>query len=286
MKTPWFSISAVVAACLALAGPARAERAPSGEIIALELPGFATMDRGSEESFAEVAAGMSFFEGEDPDFNARADLYAQYLVANRTGGYAALPLSLLIDGDENETAVGNLEIGALHNLRASPRTAIVLRAGLMLPTADDDLEGALVNAITAYSRFTDLPSVMAKRTYLRLAASPMYRSGEFFARADVGLDLVLDEPEGADSDTAVRLNLGAGFTNGAIALMGELVSVGTTSDSDDDQRFHHTAAVSVRGGMGSGIQGFAAILLPLDDDNSLFGVDFVIIAGTRVPIKQ
>jgi len=245
------------------------------------------MDRASEESFAEVAAGMSFFEGDDPDFNARLDLYGQYLTASGAGGYAALPVSLLVNNDENETAVGNVELGALYNLRASPRTAVALRGGLALPTADEDLAGGAVNYLTAYSRFTDRVSIAANTTWLRLAASPMYRHGQFFARVDMGLDLAVDEPEGVDIDPLARLNLGVGFTNGAIAVMGELLSTGTTGDvALGDDRFHYAAALSARGGMGSGVQGFAAIVLPVGEESSSTTVDFVLIAGARIPIEH
>lgn len=287
MKPAPLSTSIGIVVCLALANPAKAERAPSGEIVAYEIPGFVTLDRTGEGSYAELAAGTSFFEGDDPDFNTRVDLYGQYVTPSRAGGYAALPVSFLYNDDESETAVGNLELGALYNLRASPRTAIALRAGVMLPTADDDPGGILLNYLTAYSRFTDVASTRVDRTFLRLAASPTHRAGGFFLRADLGLDLVVDEPEGADSDPTLRVNLGAGFSNGAVAVMGELVSVGTTRESDPgDERFDHAVAVAVRGGMGSGIQGFAAVLFPLDEASSPLAVDFAVIAGTRVPFEQ
>lgn len=282
MKTIGWALALVVVGSVGISGVARADEPPT-QPSSVE-PGFVTLDRADDHSFVEIDAGVSFFDGEDPDFNVRMDLYGQYVSQTGFGGYGTIPIAYVADGDDSETAVGNLEFGGIYNLQQGPRTSIALRGGLMLPTADDDdLAEAIVRYATAYGRLTDLTSVSSETTWLRLAASPIYRDGELFFRADGGIDVAIDEPDGADVDPIVRLNLGAGFTAGSIAFTGELASIGTTGDVDEDEdRFYHTLGVSARGRLGGSAEGFGAMVVPLDAD----GIDYVLMAGVRVAIDR
>lgn len=287
MKITHVLVSTCLVGWVGVAGVVHAQPAPAEETVA-ETPGFVTMDRADAHSFIDAGAGITFFDGDDPDFNARLDLYGQYVTPQGAGGYVSLPISFLMDDDSDisETALGNVELGGLYVLRQSPKLDVALRGGLMLATADDDDMGQVTNLITAFGRLTDLASAFSDVTWLRLAASPLYRSGNVFLRADAGLDVAVDKPEGSDVDPLARINLGAGFTNGSIAGMAELVMLGTTGDVDEDEdRFIETLALSFRGGLGGGVQGYCALVLPLDNDIT-DGIDYILTLGMRIPIPR
>jgi len=286
METTVRVVSLGLVGCVCLAGVARADEETTEA--PLDIPGFVTLDRADGRSFFELDGGMSFFEGDDPDFNLRMDLHGQYVSPSGAGGYATLPIAFLADNDDSETALGNVEFGGIYNIRQSPTTSIALRGGLTLPTANsDDLGEAIVRFATMYGRLTDLTSVSAKVTWLRLAISPIYRDGNVFFRADGGLDLAIDSPDDSDVDPLVRFDVGAGIIAGSVALTAELVTVGTTGDVDEgDDRFFNTLALSACGGLSGSVQGFGALVVPLDSDEFLVDVDFVFVAGVRVPLGR
>lgn len=262
------------------AGAARADDA------LVSIPGFATLDRVDGASHVDISSAFTLFDGDDPDFNNRLDFHAQYVAPSGFGGYAALPFSILVDED-TETAVGNLELGAVYAVGAAPVT-LVLRGGLALATADDDPAGAITNLVTIFGRFTDLVSVFPDTTWLRLGASPLFRQGKAFFRADVGIDVPIDTPENVDIDPFLRVNLGGGFETGAVAVTAELVTLGFLGDVDDDvDRFLHMAAFSLRARTQSGLQPFVAASFPIDiEDNFIINVSLVVIAGLRIPINR
>lgn len=284
MRTSRWVVLIGFAGYVSPAGVAHADVPPAEPTT--QVPGFVTIDRADGHSFVEVGGSMSFYEGEDPDFNARVDLYGQYVTPSGAGGYATLPVGFIADNDDSETALGNLEFGGIFNLQQGAKTSIVFRGGLTLPTADDDdLSEAIVRYATLFGRLTDLTSSASDITWLRFAASPIYHEDNLFLRADGGFDVPIDKPEGSTVDPLVRLNLGAGFTNGSVAVMGEFVTIGTTGDVDENEdRFLNTLALSVRGGVGSPLEGFAALVVPIDVEDTLIDVDFVLVAGVRVPI--
>lgn len=247
----------------------------------IETPTFATLDRTDARSHADVGMSMAFFDGQDPDFNTRLDLYGQYVTPTGAGGYASLPISYLSDNDESETALGNLELGGIYNIDRGS-TQIVLRGGLALATADESFEGVITNLVAVQARLTDLVGISPNTTWMRVAGSPIHRSGNLFVRGDFGFDVAIDEPSGADVDPIVRANLGVGFVDDTFALMGELVTIGTTGDvSDGEDRFLHTAALSVRLDTGT-VSPYAALIMPLDE--VLVDVSFVATAGLQIPL--
>ena len=251
----------------------------------VDVPSFATMDRVDRRSHADVSLATSFFDGEDPDFNTRLDLHAQYVTPQGTGGYASLPMSYISDGDDSEGAVGNFELGGIHVINQGP-TDIVLRGGLMLATASDDFESYIVNFATVGGRITDYVAVFPDTTWLRLGGSAIHRAGNLFARADLGLDVALDKPDGASIDPLVRVNVGAGVAQGDLAFMAEFATIGTTGDVEEDEdRFIHTFAVSLRARAGT-VSPFAAIVVPMNMDGGFIDVSFVATAGVQIPIGK
>src|SRR5690606_936850 len=144
-------------------------------------------------------------------------------------------------------------------LRLNPNTVLVLRGGLALGTADDDIGGIVTNFANSFNRLTDYIAIFPETTSLRLAASPVYQSGQVFLRADGGFDIPISSPDDSDIDPLIRLNLAAGVHLGQAALMAEFANLGTTGDvSDGEDRFIHTLALSGRLFLGS-VQAFAAL---------------------------
>jgi hypothetical protein len=247
-------------------------------------PGFVTLDRGDARSFLDASLARSFFEGADPDFNVRMELYYQYVTPSGTGGYVSAPFSYLSDNDESGKAFGNVEIGGLHNLELSPKTDLVFRGGVTIPTApgiEDDINDVVANLANATARITDYLTVFPETTALRLAASPVHRSGQVFVRGDGGVDIVLDSPGDDDIDPLLRINLGVGVLAGKTAVAAEFATLGTTGDVDDgEDRFLHTLAITVRHDLQS-VQLFGALVLPVNAD--FLNVDTTLIAGGRIP---
>ncbi len=243
------------------------------------IPGFGTMDRFDEQSkFATSLSYISFDDGFFEDLTVlRFDFFGQYMTPDGLGGYAMMPFNRISFMDNSESGVGNLEIGGLYVVQGA--TPIVLRGGIALDTADSQTGG-----IGLFSRITDFPSDFPDTTWLRLSASPLWRTGTTFFRVDAGLDVPIDDGD-SDIDPLVRLNVGGGIETGDIAIMGELVTVGTTDTGEDGEdgpdlgeRFIHTLAATGRYMGGGNLQPHFTLSIPLDDDTNDV-IDFVVIIG-------
>jgi hypothetical protein len=222
---------------------------------------FATLDRASGESGA--AADLSYITGDLDDLEggiSRLDLHGQYMHASGFGGYASFAVSkafvdakdaanqMFADVMGDATAVSNLELGAQYRRALRDDLTIVGHVGLVLPTAQsDDLGAVLTNVISVQRRFNDLVTAFPEITALRVGVSPMWHRGAVFARLDLGADIPVDEPEMVSTDPLIHANIAVGARSGKLSGALELVTVGTTGDvGDDEDRFLHTAAVSLR----------------------------------------
>lgn len=199
----------------------------------------------------------------------RSELYGQYVHASGFGGYAKLPLSYAYyqydqdDGGTGSLRTHNAELGALY---VAERGAVRLvgQAGLVVPTLNDDL---LFRYRTAFdgSRAEDaLLSSASRVTALRLSTSPMWRAGRVFARADLGVDLVLasKEVEGGSQLSTVMARGGAGVgyaPTAALAVTAELAAYNVGRDGSLE-----TVAVSCRFARATW-ELYGALILPLDD---------------------
>jgi hypothetical protein len=278
--------TAIALLVVSVAGPAAAQEpdAPADG----PFPNLATLDRGTDHSDFNGSLALSFFGDNGPDSAARLDLGGQYVTPQGFGGYAQVPLTYLDGGDESETELGNIELGGVYIAKAGEGLDVVMKGGLVLPTGPDDLNFLVTYAGAAIPRLTDLISAAPDVTALRLNGSPLYRQGTFFARADLGIDIVIDEPDGSDSDPLIHINLAAGMQAGSVTIAGEIVTLGTTGDVDEDEgRFYHTAAISV--GMDAGsVRPYGALVFPFDNDLASEFLDgtLAIMAGIEVPIAS
>ena len=118
----------------------------------------------------------------------------------------------------------------LYVRRVSPTTELVFRGGVTVPTGngDDDVNDFIVNAVGTTARITDTFQIIPEGLSLRLAVSPIIRSGQFFARFDGGIDINIDNAGMSEPDPVLRLNAGAGMDLGTVALTAELANAIST----------------------------------------------------------
>ena len=200
------------------------------------------------------------------------------------GGYLAIPLTNVdVDfpllGNDSELAFGNLEIGGLWAKNFGP-TDLVLHGGVALPTADDDGVGAY-QALGAIPRFGDFVQRVPDTSWLRLGASPMGRGGQFFWRADVGLDLALDDDTTAEISPVFHLSVGGGFDLGAAQLLLELVNVFTSPADDNADNSASTLTLGARFDAGS-VKPGVGLLLPLANDDLTDDLDMALVVSLAI----
>lgn len=260
--------------------PAVQAQPPAPDTDAPSTPHFVTFDRVGDDSALNMSLSYASFDGEGTDFNARLDLHGRYMSPMGVGGYLNFPLSLIDFDDQREFALGNLELGGLYALN-TPASQIILRGGLVLPTADE--EDAYINIMTGLGRFSDYITAIPETTVLRLSGSLTHHMRDVFLRADVGLDVPVDSAREEQLDPFVRLDLGVGLHTSSVTLTAEFAIVGTT-ESNEDNRFISNIAFAVNGRSAS-IQPYAAFVVPLEDEFSDV-IDFVVIAGVQAPLGR
>lgn len=230
-----------------------------------------TMDRFTPLSKLDIDfAYVAYDEPPETDITVLGFTIAgQYMTPRGFGGYLSIPLSYLsIDppllDEDSELALGNIELGGVWSKYTSPHAAIVVHAGVALPTASDENVAAF-QFLASSPRYGDLVQRVTNSTWLRVGVSGMGRSGKLFLRGDVGVDLALDEDNAAELSPVFRINVGAGVDLKSAHLLAELVTNVVSDDSDDETA--STLALGARfvsGNLRPGI----AILLPVGFDQA------------------
>jgi hypothetical protein len=274
------STASLLVGSLATLAPSLAsadEPAPASTI------GFSTMDRAGTENALSVSLGFHVYDDSDGDVTGqRLDIYGQdYLPNMDLGIYSSVSFSnLMIEDADDINAMSNLEVGALYRMKGGENLDVVLRGGFSIATADED-EGVLANLATAYQRIGDVVNLLPDKNYMRFSASPIYRAGNAFVRADVGMDIGVSGDEDI-ADYLLHANVGAGVSSGKLTVTGELVSVGILDDVDGEEepdlsdRFVHTGAISARYDAGA-VKPYLSFITPLDDDAA--GEVFIFTVG-------
>jgi hypothetical protein len=235
---------------------------------------FATLSRASGQTGA--GADVSFVTG---DFGAldgaisRLDLHGEYVHASGFGAYGSFALSkAFLDGEggdalEDVTARSNLELGVQYRRAVRDDLDLVAHAGLALPTAQggDDLPAVVVNTLSVQRRLDDYVLAFGDLTALRLGVAANYRKGIWFARAEVGADIALDEPMGVELDPIIHGNVAVGAKLGKVSIAGELVTLATSGNVDEgEDRFLHQVAISASYDLGT-VRPSLMVAMPLDD---------------------
>lgn len=217
-----------------------------------------------------------------------------YMTPEGFGGYLAVPLSYIdveynlgpFQSNDSELAIGNIEGGFQFAKWFRPDTAVVFHAGLALPTADDDGAG-VYQFYAAAPRYGDLVQRWPNSTWLRLGLSPMGRSGKLFWRADLGLDLAVNDDNNAgDIAPIFRVNVGGGVDLGGAQLLGELVTDVVDSNGGDDSASTLTlGARFVSGNLRPGV----GLLFPIGFENNGQNqdyLDFALILSLSIHLDQ
>ncbi|HET6611634.1 MAG TPA: hypothetical protein VFG83_06585 [Kofleriaceae bacterium] len=286
MKTTLSILSAL--SILAVAPPAFAQYASSPGASSGVTGEFTQLDRQSPVSQFGVDFGGAYWHSDflDNITAVRIDLHGHYTAPNGFGFYGSLPIVRTFSDEDDVTGTGNLDVGGFKVLDTGSPWQVILRGGLFLATADEG-EGSFANILGYPARLTDFYSVFPDSTTLRLSASPIIRSGNGFFRADLGLDLPLSEPDGADTEPLLRANFGGGGDLGSARLMGELIFMHAFSDVDDDDNTIVSAAITARFGkdlVRPGVSLGSIIYVPdSDSDDYLFDPLLLIFSLQFVP---
>ena len=246
-------------------------------------PGFMTLDRQDGRSAAGVEAAYLFFSdtGSTSVTPLRFDLYGRYIdPVSGFGGYAQLPVSYVSESAGGQsvsvTGFGDLELGGIFVPKInSPGLGAILHAGLTLPTGSSAMggsatspPGAEANIVTLIARVDDFFQFVPKGVSLRLGGSPVYRSGQFFARADFGIDLNLSHEGNGTVDSFMHVNVAGGLDLGDAAVTLEIVNVYDTKSMSGDfgSNWINEGAATVRF-MAGKIQPYGGYVFPMDHDS-------------------
>jgi len=246
-----FACSLVVASMVA--GPAVASAGPDH---------FVTIDRVDDSSRGGLEVSDQLDTNDATFF--RVDAHGQYVdPASGLGGYVTVPLGHGSGNGESYTSLGDLEAGILYSPRlSSPDLKLILHAGLTLPTAPSDDNHVLTNVYTVGPRLTDFYLAVPEAWSIRAGVSPLVRSGQLFARADVGFDVNVANGAQGNVESMFRFNAGAGVDLGDAAVMAELTNLHANGSGG---AWIETGALTLRGEVGT-VQPYAALVVGLDDD--------------------
>lgn len=264
-------VFAALSAVAALAGTAAAEPMRDAD----RIHDFHSVDRLTPATTFGVAIGYEVWD-DNPliDQVLGFDLSGHFVSQSGVGGYLVLPITYVSTKDSflteggSETMIGNVELGGLYARKLGKRADFAVHIGVALPTADDD-NGAisLAQPYASVPRFGDLVQRWPNSTWLRLGFSPMGSYGPFFWRADVGIDLMIDDDDGLalGLSPVLRLNAAAGVDLGVADVTAELVNNLTDPDNETSDELIHSLALGTRFDGGS-VQPGVALILPFIDN--------------------
>jgi hypothetical protein len=236
-------------------------------------PTFDSLSLGRLTPLSTIAFDFGFEVWDEPA-NTETNVYtiniAGHFVNRRgIGGYFTVPLTYLDlqagPVEDSEMAFGNVEAGGIYTKLFGRSTALLLHAGVALPTAEDDGAAAL-QFIGSFTRLPDVALHVTNSTWLRTGISGMGRANSLVWRADFGLDLALDEDDAVHYSPIWYVNVGGGIDLGSATLLAELANVISDADdnSDDSASTFTFGARFASGTLRPGI----GILLPIDFDGA------------------
>jgi hypothetical protein len=250
----------------------------------LSSPRFATLDRADGTSGGALDWTYMFVKNNNGGTAFGVDAYGDYVdKATGLGGYVLLPIFYANGNNMTNGGIGDIELGALYVARLNPNAGIALRAGVALPSGATG-ENGLVNALESFARPTDFYLGIPKGTSMRLAASPLIRSGILFARLDVGVDVNFDQDGGGSVPTILRVNFGVGaLLVPQLAVTLESSNMFVTKQPAGAQTNFDVAALSVRYAAGT-IHPYAAVSIPLDSQTKMV-FDAFLSLGLNVAMR-
>jgi hypothetical protein len=268
------SLTVSAFASLFLAAPAGAQE---------EAPTLASMDRVGDDSRLGLDAAYTRFAEDDllgELSTLRFDLYGRYVHPSGGGVAASLPFTAAWADEDSEYQIGNASVFALYNVGPGP-VRVFTRAGIVLPTADDEDGGS--NLLGGLGRLGDFSTGLPETTSLVFAISPQIKGGRFFTRADLGVDFVVDEPEGQDDfGPLVHISAAAGVDTGPVDVSAEIVNEFNLGEDEDDALHNLGFTASYTGGQ---VRPHVGFVVPFGSDITEL-VDFVVLAGVSGAIGR
>lgn len=280
------------AAALLIPSIAHAERKSGGLPPADPVHDFHTTDRFTPVTTFGFALGYQAIDDNALflDSAIGMELAGHFVSQMGGGGYLVVPFSHVsvdppvFDGD-SELMIGNVEAGFLYAAPLGHRADVLFHLGVALPTAADE---ELIHAYQPFAttpRYGDLVQRWPNSTWMRLGVSPMGTAGPVFYRADLGLDLMLDDDDdtGVDISPVVRVNVAGGLDFGK----GEVsVELATNIVSPEDDTEDETASTLAVGGRfdGGNVHPGIALIFPIDFDGDADAIDFGVAASLTVRV--
>jgi hypothetical protein len=246
---------------------------------------FVSLDRTGVRSSLSAQLGYTSLDVSDGSITPlHLAVLGQLMSAQGYGAYGNVAISR-ISGSSNSgasdsnTELGGLELGGVAVSRR-PEADWIIRGGLVLPTAPDDLEGLVTNILGGVARITDVVQSAPGSTWARFSVSPILRATGWILRADVGFDLPLDSPDGVELNSLARINLAAGVVSGGHQVAVEFVNV-FSLNSEASTRAFHSLGLSYAADLGSWAP-FVGLSKLFGDSGE--GFNFSLVGGIRVPL--
>lgn len=259
---------------------------------AAQIPGFVAIDRLDASSRAGLE--LMYLDPNTKTFMTsskltllRFEAHARYVdQASGLGGYVQVPLAYArssataVSSTSTITDFGDIELGAIFIPKLSiPHVGLVAHAGITAPTGEGKNE-AFVGVVESVTALPELYNTLPKGTTIKLGVSPIFRSGNLFARLDLGLDWNINVQEGSIGN-GVHYNFGVGVDLGRVALMLETENLSITNDrpagNPSDAVTFNSIAVSARADADI-VSPYLAVVIPVEHDSSDL-IDFAVTAG-------
>ena len=184
-------------------------------------PFFALLDRASALSRAGAAVGVGDVR--------RVELFANYAF-ERYGVYAQyLETDLRPDTPMSASGKRTIEAGATRRFHLDALGTLVARAGLLVPVANDDVNGFVGSSVDAAVDPTDVAVSFPSSFAVRTSASLTRRRKYIVLEGDAGVDWILDGQR-APVEAVLRANAGLGLGTRAGLVSLELSNAVLASD--------------------------------------------------------
>lgn len=219
-------------------------------------PLFSSMDR--VDGRPHVSLSNAFhFDGRGDGVPVRLDLsfnlVHDFSGRHGLGFYGAASLTKLTGATRAASALSNLDLGLAYIRPATRSGWLVLRGGLLLPTADEDEVALALHRSVAPQRLADAvllqPGALGGRMSGSFIMLPEWCEAEegnagCFLRLDAGLDVY--SPFGNDLQASPRAAAGLGYRREYIAFMVEAVGNRYPEVSASRSTFHSALSGSLR----------------------------------------
>lgn len=208
-------------------------------------------------------------------------LHGQFLTEQGMGGYVLAPLAILSSDADDDTQLGNVEVGGLYRTQQPSGMAVMLRGGVSIDTQDepslDELDSAFLNLFAhSIPRPTDAFTIAGiNTTWGRAQVQVTQRQNNIVFGGMLGADVPI-AGDVADADDLTALVNGAaavGYQDPKFGGAIGLTFVQSVSDGDDEMIknvfLHGNMAINpsarIYGGFG----------LPLDGEDLVDGTAFM-----------